>query len=286
MPPRSPSQHCLRHTALVFHLNTLSFGSPSTSTDHEHGCAGTIAALPASEGRSYRRCETCAEEKIHPQGEMSLAQDGRLELTRAQRTRAEEKTSLEKPGQLVVATKRTRTSRLLNLPAEIRNEIYKLVVVNPSPILVERTLKPPRLTQVCRQIRLETVGIWLRDNKFRLEMWDCDANLTLKWNDLETSMQDSVRVPRDRQRCTDVSVMQGGPNYLNLKAWLHGRWRRGHEAVPLIQFPPNGTHASKIFFKLAHSLVGCYSDREWVEFDFTIEAIRIMMFPRDPTWLM
>lgn len=72
----------------------------------------------------------------------------------------------------------------LNLPAELRNNIYKLVLLEKSPIKFGRPFgsqqrfpKTPKLLQVCSRIRNEAMGMWLEGNEFAVTVWNCDARL-------------------------------------------------------------------------------------------------------------
>ncbi|KAF2165399.1 hypothetical protein M409DRAFT_24249 [Zasmidium cellare ATCC 36951] len=68
-------------------------------------------------------------------------------------------------------------SRLLRLPAEIRNQIYQLLVVQDTTIeVIERgsryrlspDLKQPPLSLVCRQIRHEVLSVFYSENTFNI----------------------------------------------------------------------------------------------------------------------
>ncbi|KAK5009942.1 hypothetical protein BJ546DRAFT_1129308 [Cryomyces antarcticus] len=57
----------------------------------------------------------------------------------------------------------------LKLPPELRNRIYKLVLIRRWPIIADvwfMVVHPPALTQVCQQLRRETLPIFYGANKF------------------------------------------------------------------------------------------------------------------------
>lgn len=57
--------------------------------------------------------------------------------------------------------------RLLSLPAEIRNEIWKFTVIDPKPLsILKEKPKQPAITQTCRQIRAESIRYFYRGNSF------------------------------------------------------------------------------------------------------------------------
>ena len=86
-------------------------------------------------------------------------------------------------------------SKLLALPAELRNKIYKhcLVIgmddlqyptVKKSRgrfVLITKDLKLPALLSVCRQVRNETRGFWYTDNRCHVRIYDYDASVYLAW---------------------------------------------------------------------------------------------------------
>ena len=75
-------------------------------------------------------------------------------------------------------------SPFLNLPAEIRNIIYDLVLVKAKPISVtdsqsvhtpagiKRGVKQPSLLRVCRAIRAETLSVFYSGNNFTIGLSD------------------------------------------------------------------------------------------------------------------
>ncbi|KAF2173897.1 hypothetical protein M409DRAFT_48809 [Zasmidium cellare ATCC 36951] len=71
------------------------------------------------------------------------------------------------PQAKLPAKKATKT--FFNLPAELRNEIYRLALVKPNylrTVVCGSTYKTPALLQVCRQIRNEAAGVYYGENKF------------------------------------------------------------------------------------------------------------------------
>ncbi|KAK5127348.1 hypothetical protein LTR85_006687 [Meristemomyces frigidus] len=75
------------------------------------------------------------------------------------------------------------SSRLLSLPPEMRNRIYRAVLVEDG-IRIEAPNHiplPPALLQTCRQIRRECRGIFLKENEFMFDINDNDATLYIRW---------------------------------------------------------------------------------------------------------
>lgn len=88
---------------------------------------------------------------------------------------------------------------LLDLPAELRNQIYHYVVVDPERISIDLSnldgpnTKQPALTKVCRQVRAEAITIYYLDNKFNLTIPATMVNAKYPSTTQPTSMSTSTR---------------------------------------------------------------------------------------------
>ncbi|KAK3617716.1 hypothetical protein LTR56_025093 [Elasticomyces elasticus] len=73
------------------------------------------------------------------------------------------------------------SSRLLDLPPELRNAIYEYVLVLEQPIIITKTSKWTQLglLRVCKQIRHEAASLYYNANKFRIDCSDLDFTLYL-----------------------------------------------------------------------------------------------------------
>lgn len=76
-----------------------------------------------------------------------------------------------------------QTSKLLALPAELRNSIYELAMLSGKDEQVKITadFKRPGLLSACSQLRSETLGIWYHNHEFLVEVKDCDASVLNAW---------------------------------------------------------------------------------------------------------
>lgn len=75
------------------------------------------------------------------------------------------------------------TSRLLKLPAELRNQIYHFALVEDEPVRVSdprlHRRREPSLLSVCRQIRDESTEIYYGANNFAADdTYHCKSFLT------------------------------------------------------------------------------------------------------------
>ncbi|KAJ9635226.1 hypothetical protein H2201_003240 [Coniosporium apollinis] len=72
---------------------------------------------------------------------------------------------------------------LMRLPGELRNEIYRLVLVKKKTLRVTKDSIPkqPQLTRVSRQIRKEAISIFYRENEFMVHAWGYDISHEHMW---------------------------------------------------------------------------------------------------------
>lgn len=73
--------------------------------------------------------------------------------------------------------------RLLELPAELRNYIYELVVSEPEIVAIRGCVQQPGLTRTKRQIRAETITLYYETNTFQLR---CSSPTFWPWLNLNT----------------------------------------------------------------------------------------------------
>ena len=110
----------------------------------------------------------------------------------------------------------SRKCGLLELPAELRNSIYRFALVEGTiPVLSQAVLPtvPPLLSDN-KQIRREATSIYFEDNTFRLEVNDFDASNVTKFCSAALVRQ---------QKCVMIEAAiaePGGGSWANLKTWL------------------------------------------------------------------
>lgn len=75
------------------------------------------------------------------------------------------------------------SSRVFGLPAELRNTIYSLVLVESSQVVisVERRNQPPALLATCTQVREEAASIYYSLNHFHFLVSDAESDTPLLW---------------------------------------------------------------------------------------------------------
>lgn len=77
----------------------------------------------------------------------------------------------------------SQNSRLFEIPPELRNNIYTLVLTETSDIIIPESAKlaPPSLLRVCRQIRHEAIKLYYAENSFRVFVRDDARSAPLQW---------------------------------------------------------------------------------------------------------
>ncbi|KAF7189270.1 hypothetical protein HII31_09423 [Pseudocercospora fuligena] len=97
--------------------------------------------------------------------------------------KAKDKGKGSAPRPVKQSTFKTQASRLLSLPAELRNNIYRNALISKSRIAIRDAagdvFDPPALLSVCRQISEEAASIFWAENSFCLSLCYADWQATL-----------------------------------------------------------------------------------------------------------
>ncbi|KAK4945834.1 hypothetical protein LTR10_014925 [Elasticomyces elasticus] len=123
---------------------------------------------------------------------------------------------------LAAARAKTLGPLLFRLPAELRNDIYEMVLLQRNPVhslQVNKDLRVPALLQVSRQVRHETLKIWFQGNGFYYTVRNCNASVMVAWE----------------RHCRSLGLfeikaelmMVGDPNWPNLRKWCKAICREG-----------------------------------------------------------
>ena len=112
-------------------------------------------------------------------------------------------------------------SRLLELPAELRNDIYRFALVGDPEDKIKITPGMPNppyepaLLRVSRQVRNEASSIYYQENHFRFDMPNFDASAYIKWVRAEPIVRSRLQVWFKLQVITSCDVA-----WENLVRWL------------------------------------------------------------------
>lgn len=113
-------------------------------------------------------------------------------------------------------TKSQAQSLLLDkIPAEVRNQIWRDVLVTDTFVLVNKD-EPhqPALLRTCKQIREEATSIYFNENGFMLPMDGYDSTLGLQWCNF------AVPHFKDGMAALDWEREAGTETWEDLKIWL------------------------------------------------------------------
>ncbi|KAF2094379.1 hypothetical protein NA57DRAFT_80192 [Rhizodiscina lignyota] len=131
--------------------------------------------------------------------------------------------------QMHETTKGPRT--LLDLPGEIKNQIYRLVLLEPTSLEITRDTAPqePPLLRTCRLIRHEARAIFFNANTFSIPMPGGSA-LTLKWAKNHRLLRSGMSVRLQIERYTVArrnasGLSQFEDDMLLIKEWYLGNIR-------------------------------------------------------------
>lgn len=108
----------------------------------------------------------------------------------------------------------TQHSRFLNLPGELRNQVYRHLLVSPNIIRLEgEDRAQPALLHVSRQLRRESASIYYSENIFKYRVVDMAGQKMLPFRSLLLKY-------RIAQHHNFKWNLYGNISWTNLRAWL------------------------------------------------------------------
>lgn len=209
----------------------------------------------------------------------------------------------------------TPTPRLLSLPGELRNQIYRLALVDHDqpPLLTAAGMLEPGLLSVCKQaspfssgtqcglalankrsqVRKESGPIFYRENDFEVTSVDFESEAFC----FLTSKSRCLYKEFGRQARWRTCRVLGprNPNWSNLLAWMHsyhrGRTHVGSQTFTNMAgavanpngFVPRGNVAFSIVFAM-FSVVEAMKDKPWDRVKPILMNHREAMVALDPLW--
>lgn len=170
---------------------------------------------------------------------------------------------------------------LLGLPGELRNRIYRLVLVTPSRedhiVVNPHQHDQPALLKTSRQIRKDNISIFECENIFDIEVVDLSPSLPQNHHWLH------------RRHCLAAyKLMSPGRNvWKNLKAWLAAYFHG--EVRGLGSSGTNSTHRSdmRVFARVfLMQTVLCQTDPtiQWEVMEVALEAWKATVDIMDPSF--
>lgn len=118
---------------------------------------------------------------------------------------------------------RTTKCYLLDLPAEMRNEIYMMVLTNPSTIRMTPTgYERPALLNTCKAIRAEAIAVYYYNNKFRISVSQYSPAPFIKlykvFESINRTLGTNTLVAKKLQLTTEFA--DDTPHWANLMGYL------------------------------------------------------------------
>lgn len=160
-------------------------------------------------------------------------------------------------------------SPLLTLPPEIRNEIYRYVLVTENNIRVEHDQKPPpdpALLLTCSQIRNEAIRIFYCGNRFSLSARNHDVQRLHSWYKFKIKYQPRIL----------LTVNYTDKNWHNLVQWLELFFKR--EMLGLSDCYEDGTIKKRVlntFFRLVRKMRKAGMD--WERVSGMLEEVHLLL---------
>lgn len=168
-----------------------------------------------------------------------------------------------------------QTSALLSLPAELRNCVYRYVLVAGSRLIVDtpEAVRQPALLRTCSQIRKEALNLYYADNSFEIVMHDCDSDI------LHAFCKASLTRESIKATITDT----GRINWANLLVWLQ-RIHAGSAASVLGARPSRARNGTNEVFAATLEIAYQLHDLPWKRVLPLVEMQRADLARLEPQW--
>ena len=170
--------------------------------------------------------------------------------------------------------------KLLSLPPEMRNMIWRFVLCLDNPIIINDTYQLPAVIQTCHQIRHEALIIFHSENKFEHTVNDLDASTFHKWAALS---YDTLRPETFAKLRSSYLAFTGERHWGNLKDWLdvlyEGEKPSWYFNIPEADVPGPGQEIARLQ-AIAMSLRGQPRD----VYENAMRHTHVLMRMLDPGW--
>lgn len=173
-----------------------------------------------------------------------------------------------------VSVGEAQQSRLLSLPAELRNKIYRLSLLESRRIMIGSAYplpSQPGLLQTCRQLRLESSNIYYKENRFRHIIVEFDSRLYRKW----------YQSSRKRAKCHTSFHIYESKKWSNLMEWLEAWYHKTCRRPDLRSKGSPGVDAK--VFKMARRM----RDEQHLSWSIAAKGLEDMhqvLMSTDPRW--
>lgn len=179
------------------------------------------------------------------------------------------------------------TSGLLQLPPELRNQVYRHAIINPQAIAVSSSgFEVPALFTTCKQFRNETIALFYTENTFAVAVKDYDFSLLAKWENNIDTIFNSEREIADSVAEQVELVGTEDPNWSNLLCWM----RKMHEGtVKYRAAAPSAfrdANLNEVVIGVMFAMTLRMEARRWSEVEQMLDDFRLILAKIDPRWDM
>ena len=163
--------------------------------------------------------------------------------------------------------------RLLKLPAELREHIWKVVVSKVEAVEIIPSLRLPALLHTCRQTRQEALNLWMDENRFETTIIGCDARVLVEFTKLAKDI---------RTQILPVHFgLAGRSSWSNLMVWCRSVFDGVTRAVA--QAPQSSSRTTIV--AAATGLAKEQRGGDWRVCEASLEELRKVAGLVDPRWL-
>jgi len=169
-----------------------------------------------------------------------------------------------------------RASHFLQLPPELRNTIYRHVLIAKDPIIdIDPFLKQPPLLQTCRQTRSEALKLWYLSNHFAMGISHCDASLLIEfyWHLSAVNIAGVA-----------ITVVAGKKHWTNLMVWCRAIWEGRAHGFEMEEGSMLGEMTDEeAVMRAAHRIVS--RKGSWTQCEEELAELRFLVGKIEPGWL-
>ncbi|KAF7196146.1 hypothetical protein HII31_02547 [Pseudocercospora fuligena] len=172
---------------------------------------------------------------------------------------------------------------LLGLPAELRNYIYRLVMLEQDYIdITPRSYARPALLDTCRQTRSEGLKIYYYENKFEIKINDFDSDMHLRFRSHTKEMGLS-----SNKMSFGSDVQVASPNWRKLMTWLqryHAKEIRTYAAKPTTEVHTDSRAIIRSTLGTMFATAKAMGSQPWHAVEKLMELSRPVLILQDQRW--
>ena len=180
------------------------------------------------------------------------------------------------------------SSKLLSLPPELRDIIYRLALLEDGPIFLKepQAFQQPGLLLTNSQIRNEAICLYYAENLFVTSVWSYDASPVRRLHNLQRT---HVTASAARSSIKCHIQKRGVPNWENLLKWLQSFYKGdapGYRHSPAKPYFNHIEAESQVLFTMFRLVAkAALNDSDWKFTKELLEAHHDLLIYHDPLWV-